>query len=173
MHLMFRAIARSRVRAAVVVAYFKEPLVMAQSLSFRGRRAALLATASLAFVLSVVGVQALLAPDDNTSTAVPTAADPQRRREISPLETELVTVTPRGFEPGEIVRPQGRFILMVDNRSGLNIQLRREAGSSHRQLRLTLRELDWSEEVDLPPGDYVLTEDDRPGWSCRISITPR
>ena len=36
------------------------------------------------------------------------------------LETELVTITPTGFQPGEITRSQGRFMLAVDNRSGLD-----------------------------------------------------
>lgn len=44
----------------------------------------------------------------------------QGQRPGNHLQAEIVTITPTGFEPSEITRPQGRFILAVDNRSGLN-----------------------------------------------------
>lgn len=78
------------------------------------------------------------------------------------LESEVITVTRRGFEPALITRPEGRFILMVDNRSGkdLNFRLSRDTGqplteiasklkslrSDHRQQRLVHRlrvRLEW------------------------------
>src|ERR1044071_9369456 len=42
---------------------------------------------------------------------------PQRHRTIADFESELITITSHGFEPHEISRPSGRFLLMVDNRS--------------------------------------------------------
>src|ERR1051325_5151397 len=43
----------------------------------------------------------------------------QQRQKQERLETELLTLQPTGFEPNEIQRPQGTFILGVDNRSGI------------------------------------------------------
>ena len=52
-----------------------------------------------------------------SEAVTPVAA--QRQRTIANMEAELVTVTPHGFEPREITRPQGAFLLLIDNRSGL------------------------------------------------------
>jgi hypothetical protein len=105
---------------------------------------------------------------------VPPAAVPQRIRSIANFESELITITPHGFEPRELTRPQGRFLLMVDNRSGVAataLALTSEAGQRTHQMRVPREEPNWSEVVDLPPGRYVLTEADHPRWSCRITIT--
>lgn len=90
-------------------------------------------------------------------------------------ETELITIEPHGFEPAEIRRPQGRFRLGIDNRSGLEgIQLQVETAGRSRVpiLKNRNRRLSWREEVDLPPGNYVIKEANHPEWSCLIIITP-
>lgn len=91
------------------------------------------------------------------------------------IESELITLTTRGFEPVEITRPAGKFILMVDNRSEeeMNFRLARETGESLHDIRSSREERDWSEIMDLKPGKYVLTERDRPDLSCSITITAR
>jgi hypothetical protein len=88
------------------------------------------------------------------------------------IESEVVTVTPRGFEPGAITRQQGRFILMVDNRSGseLNLRFTRETGESLHNVRSSRQEPDWNDVLDLRPGKYLLTEADHPSWVCVITI---
>ena len=99
---------------------------------------------------------------------------PQRRRPLADFESELITITPHGFEPREITRPQGRFLLMVDNRSGLSgtaLALTREAGARTHEMHVPREEPNWSDVVNLPPGRYVLTESDHPRWACRITIT--
>jgi hypothetical protein len=98
----------------------------------------------------------------------------QQRRPIAQMESELITITAHGFEPREIARPQGRFLLMIDNRSGLaatSLRLTREAGSRVREMPVPREEPNWSDVVDLQPGRYVLTEADHPRWSCRITIS--
>lgn len=103
----------------------------------------------------------------------PASALPQRRS-IADFESELITITPHGFEPREITRPQGRFLLMIDNRSGLAataLALTREAGPRTHEMHVPREEPNWSSVVDLQPGRYVLTEADHPGWSCQITIT--
>ena len=90
------------------------------------------------------------------------------------IETELITIQPHGFEPVEIRRPQGRFRLGVDNRSGLeDIQLRLESveGSRVPVLENRKRRLSWRDDVHLPPGNYVIKETDHSQWSCLITIT--
>ena len=92
------------------------------------------------------------------------------------LEAEIVTVTPTGFEPSEITRPQGRFILAVDNRSGLNevdLYFVRETGARLNS-RLTRKgKLAWREIIDFPPGTYILKAGNDESWSCRITLTPQ
>jgi hypothetical protein len=97
--------------------------------------------------------------------------DTQRR-----VEAELITIQPNGFEPSEISRPKGRFLLGIDNRSGSEqIQLRLELTDGARvpALESRNRRLSWREEVDFPPGQYVIKEMNHPEWSCLITITAR
>ena len=129
-----------------------------------------LAAAAHAWRASALTKNALPAAVKN----VPPSPVPQRRRPIADFESELVTITPHGFEPREITRPQGRFLLMVDNRSGLgatSLALTREAGARTHEMRVPREEPDWSEVVNLPPGRYVLTEDDHSEWTCVLIIT--
>lgn len=97
---------------------------------------------------------------------------PQRER----VETELITVRPFGFEPAEITRKQGRFLLAVDNRSGLEevtLRLDRVTGNRLRDVNVPRRKLDWREFMDLPPGRYVLSEAAHPEWTCTVTIMPQ
>ena len=92
------------------------------------------------------------------------------------IEAEVVTIQPTGFEPREITRPKGLFLLAVENRSGLRtIQLRldREAGNRLRDLHIPGNRHDWKDGLDLPPGRYVLSEAYHPDWSCVLTITAK
>jgi hypothetical protein len=103
-------------------------------------------------------------------------AMPESSRKIADFESELITITPHGFEPQEITRPQGRFLLMIDNRSGLattSLSLTREAGPQTQEMRVPRESPNWSDIVDLPAGRYLLTETDHPRWSCQFTITAR
>jgi hypothetical protein len=104
------------------------------------------------------------------------AAPTQRRRPIADFESELITITPHGFEPRELTRPPGQFLLLIDNRSDLAatlLSLTREAGPRTHEMHVPREEPNWSEVVDLQPGNYVLTEANHPRWECRITITAR
>ena len=106
-----------------------------------------------------------------TSAPVLNAISDQER-----VETELLTITSIGFEPGEITRPQGNFFLEVDNRSGLSevdLRLDSEHGNRIHQKRVPREQLDWYQPLELRPGRYVLTEANHPEWVCRITITAR
>jgi hypothetical protein len=79
-----------------------------------------------------------------------------------------------GFEPKEINRPKGQFLLVVHNRSGVeevNLRLDHEAGNRLHEVRVGRDRLDWRAPLDLHPGQYVLTEAGHPGWICRINVT--
>lgn len=89
-------------------------------------------------------------------------------------ETEVLTIRPTGFEPAAITRPPGEFLLVINNRSGLeevNWSLDRETGGKVRELKISGGKLRSGNFQDLPPGRYVLTEANHPEWICRITIT--
>lgn len=113
-----------------------------------------------------------------SSTAAPMKAvsASQGNSSAQRLEAETIAIRPWGFEPEEIIRPRGKFILRVDNRSGLDevdLQITREIGGPLHAARVPRGKLDWRELIDPPPGTYVLRETGHPAWSCRIIVTPR
>lgn len=92
------------------------------------------------------------------------------------VETELITLQQTGFEPNEIRRPMGAFILGVDNRSGIEaIELRlvRADGQPLSALLNARRKTSWRDVVDLAPGQYVLSEANHSDWTCTVTILPR
>lgn len=103
-----------------------------------------------------------------------TVADHQQNR-TRLLETEIVTVTRRGFEPTAITRSPGEFILMIENpnRQELNFSLSRKNGPNLHEIRASRDAPDWNELQNLQPGEYELTERSHPEWTCLITITAR
>ena len=100
-------------------------------------------------------------------------AEVQQRRTV--LETEIVKVTRRGFEPNQITRPQGKFILMIENPTWQNLNLRfaPDVGARLNEVRTSRDQPDWNDVLDLNPGRYLLTEADHPEWTCVVTITSR
>lgn len=132
------------------------------------------ATAFVALTVLAVSAHSWLAPAAMNEPPVSAAA--QALPAAAPLEAELIVIRPSGFEPSQITRPAGRFILAVENRSGLDevdLRLDRDDGDRLQQVRVPRSKLDWSGVVDPPPGTYVLTEANHSDWSCRITITAR
>src|SRR4029453_1202701 len=67
---------------------------------------------------------------DNTNVAW------NQTTKAKPVQVELFTVRRYGFEPAQITRPKGRFIIAVDNRSGVEeivLQLHRVVGSEKQE----------------------------------------
>jgi len=105
-------------------------------------------------------------PDEAATTMVQNAA--------APVQAELITVTPTGFEPSEITRPKGRFLFAIDNRSGLDeveFYFQRETGARVNVPLSRRGKLAWREIVDLPPGTFILRATNDESWHCRITIT--
>jgi hypothetical protein len=101
-----------------------------------------------------------------SSASAPVVAD-QRR------EVEVVTITPDGFEPQQIMRTAGPFLLSVTNRSGvdsLNIRLETEQHGRFREKLLPLQTPYWREVINPPPGRYIVTEVNHPEWVLSITI---
>lgn len=135
-------------------------------------------------LIAVIGFTILAASKPMARAAGPGVAATATKRSASfalqnasaseHLESELVTIRPEGFDPAAITRPKGRFFLFVDNRSGLDavtLRLDRVAGNRLHDVRVPREKLDWTEMVDLTPGEYLLTEADHLNWVCKITIT--
>jgi hypothetical protein len=111
--------------------------------------------------------------------AAPAASPPLTPQTLSAQErpeTERVTLRPTGFDPAQITRPQGEFILAADNLSGLRevtLTLEREKGERIRERRLPTEQFKWRARLDLPPGRYVIREAGHPDWACTLTITPK
>ena len=151
-----RAVSRSRFASAVVLGF--------------GLCSALTALAVHAYHYNARTSDSAVQPVRTQSAIASTV------QQSASIQAEVVTIQPTGFEPREITRPKGFFLLAVENRSGLQtIQLRldREAGARLRDLHIPGNRHDWKDGLDLPPGRYVLSEAYHPDWSFVLTITAR
>lgn len=128
-------------------------------------------------MVGLVIVQAmpdLVLKDKAKSTPAAVAHTPQAGSS-NPGEVELIDLWRSGFEPREITRPAGRFLLGVNNRTeltDLSLVLADGSGRSASGKRLVNLKT-WRQVLDLPPGAYALREADHRDWVCRITITER
>jgi|SRR5215217_2878184 len=91
------------------------------------------------------------------------------------LEVELITLQTSGFEPTEIVRSKGPFVLLIDDRSrkeNSSFSLQSLKGESVRDINTKRVRSEWHDVINLPPGDYVLTNPANPDSRCQITIMP-
>ena len=92
-----------------------------------------------------------------------------------PTEIELITLRPAGFEPTEITRPRGPFVLFIDDRSGRensSLLLQRSNGGQRRAIGLQRQKSEWNDVVDLTPGTYILQDANNSELRCQITILP-
>ena len=121
------------------------------------------------FLLLVSGVLILAHYKRASSEAATMVQGPQ-----APVQAELITVTPTGLEPAELIRPKGRFLLAIDNQSGLDeveFYFERETGGRVNVPLGRRGKIAWREIVDLTPGTYLLRATNDESWRCRITIT--
>jgi hypothetical protein len=112
----------------------------------------------------------------STKGLFPTALKPTQASNNTRLEAELITLHPTGFEPAEITRPAGPFILAFQNRSGLEqlmLRIDKSSGPRMREVQIHWERSDWNDIVELPVGSYTVTEANNPDWGLRLTITPR
>jgi hypothetical protein len=95
-------------------------------------------------------------------------------------EVELITLTPDGYIPPQITRPKGKFLLVVDDRSGLPQtfqKLERLIGEGNgekmKDANVKRAQTLWTEEYDLAPGEYLLTEANHSSWKLKITVTAK
>ena len=133
------------------------------------------ALACLALAVGAGGARAWLsspAPDAAAAASIPAPAQGAGE----PVEVAALTLRPRGFEPAEVRRPAGRFLLAVSNHAGggeVSLLLARVKGERLREVKMGRGRVRSFNEFDLPPGEYLLTAEGHPEWSCRITLTPR
>ena len=92
------------------------------------------------------------------------------------VRAERVTAFRHGFEPEEITRTEGEFMLCVDNRAGtegLSLQLTSRTFGPVYAAPIQKGKSGTNELLNLQPGKYILTEASHPGWICTITITPK
>lgn len=91
------------------------------------------------------------------------------------LEVELITLRPYGFEPREITRPKGPFILFVEDRSGRSdssLRLQEKRDALLRDVNTTRVKSEWHDTINLPAGEYTLIDGSNPESRCQITILP-
>jgi hypothetical protein len=92
------------------------------------------------------------------------------------IRTERVTAFSYGLEPDEITRPEGLFMLCVDNRAGteaLSLQLVSEMDGPVVSQSIRKGTSGTHQMLNLRPGRYLLIEDSHPKWTCTLTITAR
>lgn len=152
-------------------------LVFFFACGLRGKLCLIVFVLALLTTLSVSGREWFRSLED-TSSAARAATDsldiPLNDKHQDRVEAEVITVLSTGFQPSEITRPRGRFLILVDNQSGLDdltFNLQRVGGERLREVKQTKKERIVRQLEDLPPGEYQLTEAEHPDWVCRITIT--
>jgi hypothetical protein len=106
---------------------------------------------------------AVKSPHVAAATHIPNEDEPQ----VISLEA-----TPSGFEPGETIVHRGKFLILLQNRSGqrdLNFWLARE--NQERLAESEPQKRDWKAQVQLGPGTYVVGESSHPEWKAIIRVT--
>lgn len=91
------------------------------------------------------------------------------------LEAELITILPNGFQPAEIVRPAGRFILVFDNQSRLQpLEFRLEQVGKAQVAEVHIgRKIDSTKVLNLPPGEYRVIEVNHSDWTLKLTLSSR
>ena len=93
-------------------------------------------------------------------------------------EVELATLRRWGFEPREIKRPRGRFLLAVEDRAewgrALTFALVEERGVRLKEVKSTLNgRKSWNGLFNLNPGTYYLRVIENPDWVCAITVSEK
>jgi hypothetical protein len=127
--------------------------------------------ASLPFIGRAENTTASSSSNSTKPASTSVAATQNTPHEDEPQVISL-EATPSDFEPAETIVHRGRFLILLQNRTGqrgLNFWLAREnqerLGESEPQKR------DWKAQVQLGPGTYVIGETGHPEWQATIRVT--
>jgi len=144
------------------------------------KRGSILPITVVMIALIALTINANIWSAKTTTQGEPIAIAAQRQKaQANPVQVELFTLHPHGFEPAQVTRPKGRVVLAVDNRSGvgdIRLQLHRVMGNEKQEKvvekRTPRKQLDWGQLIDLRPGRYALSEVGHEKWVSFITITP-
>ena len=139
----------------------------------------------LIVTLTIVAALALTIPfvarTENISPSRPRVVPPIASTRVAELsassmedEPQVVSleVTPNGFEPSETTARRGKFLILLQNRTGrrdLNFYLLRE--NQERVAESEPQKRDWKAHVQLAPGTYIISETSHPEWQSIIRVT--
>jgi len=132
-------------------------------------------TYSLLLLLPVglVTSTALVHRTASIRSSVPVESSPVRAATVQDVPQVIsLLVTPNGFEPQETIAPKGKFLILLQNRTGrrdLTFWLARENQGRVAESKPERR--DWSAQVQLAPGTYVVGETNHPEWQSIIRVT--
>ncbi len=118
--------------------------------------------------LTVVAAIAIAVP--LTGRTASTRSATQETEDVPQVIT--LQVTPSGFEPRETIASKGKFLILLQNRTGrrdLNFWLARE--NEGRVAESKREQRDWSAHVQLAPGTYIIGETNHPEWQSIIRVT--
>ncbi len=87
----------------------------------------------------------------------------------------LLALLVNGFENNEMQLEAGDYMFIIGNRTGLrevNIRLEREGKERVAEAAAGGRQREWKKRLKLTPGNYIVTANDNPEWTCRIVVRP-
>lgn len=142
-----------------------------------------------AAVLLLVGVaaQSHFAGRHITAAEKPPAAEdaippvsipstPTQFDEVGPdFKLVLLALLPHGFETSELQLEAGEHLFIIGNRTGLkevDVRLDREGKGRVGEATVGGRQRNWKQRFKLTPGNYIVSANDNPEWSCRIVVRP-
>jgi hypothetical protein len=120
--------------------------------------------------LTVVAATALTLPLTGRTANIRSSQERNPTKDVPQVIS--LQVTPSGFEPGETIAPKGKFLILLENRTGrrdLNFFLARE--NEGRVAESKSQNRDWKAHVQLAPGTYIVGETDHPEWQSIIRVT--
>jgi hypothetical protein len=127
-------------------------------------------TASTAYRRIISATPRFTAPDSKFST---TPVTQQADSEDVPKGL-MFELRPSGFIPSEVTVDAGKYLLLLQNRSGLKgLSFRLERENESRVAESDQQKRDWKAQVRLSPGTYILSEASHPEWRSVITVTPR
>ena len=103
--------------------------------------------------------------------AVSVGAVPSTSTQDEPQVVSM-EVTPSGFQPNEATAPRGKFLILLQNRTGrrdLTFWLARE--NRERVAESAPEKRDWKAQVQLGPGTYIIGETNHPEWQFTLRVT--
>lgn len=112
-------------------------------------------------------------------TAMPQQIRPEAAAVTAPDGVTQLLLRPEGFDSTEFTLPKGRYLLILQNRTGLDnlaLQVSRLVGNGEKPKDVAFdskKKYRIESLIDLTPGDYAVTVQGYPDWTCRLTVTSK